>query len=70
MKQLSIKRIVEFTLLALLVFGFRVLIQEFMPMFEENLNLTFGRFLIKLLSNYPLTLLMLFFDISVVVILN
>ena len=70
MKQLSIKRIVEFTLLALLVFGFRVLIQEFMPMFEENLNLTFGRFLIKLLSNYPLTLLMLFIDISVVVILN
>jgi sensor histidine kinase YesM len=70
MKQLSIKRIVEFTLLALLVFGFRVLIQEFMPLFEENLNLTFGRFLIKLLSNYPLTLVMLFIDISVVVVLN
>ena len=70
MKQLSIKRIVEFTLLALLVFGFRVLIQEFMPLFEENLNLTFGRFLIKLLSNYPLTLVMLFIDISMVVVLN
>jgi len=70
MRNLGFKKIIEFSLLALFVFGFRVLIQEFMPLFEQNLNLTFGRFLIKLLSNYPLTLVMLLFDIYAAYALN
>lgn len=70
MRNLGFKKVIEFTFLALLVFGFRVLIQEFMPLFEQNLNLTFGRFLIKLLSNYPLTFVMLLFDIYAVYLLN
>ncbi len=66
MKGFSLKRVVEFSLLALFVFGFRVLIEELMPVFETELNLTFGKFLIKLLSNYPLTLSMLFLDVVIV----
>lgn len=64
MKNLSIRQFVEFSFLALLVLGFRLLIEELIPLFEENLNLTFGRFLIKLLSNYPLTLTILVLDIA------
>ena len=64
MKRFGLKRVVEFTALALFVLGFRVLFQELIPLFEEKLNLTFGRFLVKLLSNYPLTLLMLLLDLG------
>jgi len=70
MKSFNIKKVIEFTLLALFVFGFRVLIEESMPIFEAKLNLTFGKFLIKLLSNYPLTLSMLFLDIVIVYLVN
>ncbi len=70
MNQLGFRKVIEFILLALLVFGFRLMIEELMPLFEENLNLTFGRFLIKLLSNYPLTLVMLLMDIMAVYLLN
>jgi len=70
MRGFSIKKIIEFSLLALFVFGFRVLIEELMPIFEERLNLTFGKFLIKLLSNYPLTLIMLFIDVIIIYLIN
>jgi len=70
MKKFSLRRIFEFSALAILVLGFRVIFQEFMPMFQENLNLTFGKFLVKLLSNYPLTLLMLFIDFAFVYFTN
>jgi len=70
MRGFSVKKVVEFSLLALFVFGFRVLIEELMPIFEERLNLTFGKFLIKLLSNYPLTLLMLFIDVVIIYLIN
>lgn len=70
MKRFGLKRVVEFTALALFVLGFRVFFQELIPLFEEKLNLTFGRFLVKLLSNYPLTLLMLLLDLGVVYSLN
>ncbi|OJV18244.1 MAG: hypothetical protein BGO30_04685 [Bacteroidetes bacterium 41-46] len=70
MKSISLRRVFEFTILALLVLGFRVLFQELMPMFQENLNLTFGKFLVKLLSNYPLTLSMLLLDFAIVYIAN
>ncbi len=70
MKSFSLRRVIEFSALALFVLGFRVIFQEFMPMFQENLNLTFGKFLIKLLSNYPLTLLMLFVDFAIVYYAN
>lgn len=70
MKKFSFKKIIEFTLLALFVFGFRLLIEDIIPIFEENLNLNFGRFLVKLLSNYPLTLLTLLLDILIVYFVN
>lgn len=70
MKKIGLGRVVEFTVLALFVLGFRVLFQEFIPIFEERLNLTFGSFLVKLLSNYPLTLFMLLMDLGVVFILS
>ncbi|MDX9781919.1 MAG: histidine kinase [Bacteroidales bacterium] len=70
MKSFSLRRVFEFSTLAILVLGFRVIFQEFMPMFQENLNLTFGKFLVKLLSNYPLTLLMLLVDFAIVYYAN
>lgn len=70
MKRLGASKVVEFSLLALFVFGFRLLIEESIPIFEENLNLNFGRFLIILLSNYPLTLIMLFLDVLITYFVN
>lgn len=70
MKKLGASKIIEFSFLAFFVFGFRLLIEESIPIFEQNLHLNFGRFLIILLSNYPLTLLMLLFDVLITYMIN
>ncbi|MDP3452643.1 MAG: histidine kinase [Bacteroidales bacterium] len=70
MKRSNYRKIIEISFLILFVFGFRVLIEEATPLFEKQLNLSFGRFVMKLLGNYPVTFFMLFVDISLAYLIN
>jgi len=70
MKSINFKKIAELSLLILFVFGFRVLLEEAIPLFEERLNLSFGKFVAKLLGNYPVTLFMIGLDFLIVYLIN
>ena len=70
MRRFDFKRIIEISFLILFVFGFRVLIEEVTPLFEKQLNLSFGKFLMKLLGNYPVTFFMLTMDITLTYLIN
>lgn len=65
MRSYGVKKIVEITILIIFVLGFRVLIEESIPLFEENLNLSFGKFLARILGNYPITIFMIISDIVI-----
>lgn len=70
MSRFNFRKIIEISFLILFVFGFRVLVEEATPLFEKQLNLSFGRFVMKLLGNYPVTFFMLVVDITLVYLIN
>ncbi len=70
MKKSKARKITELSFLIVFVFGFRLLIEEAIPMFEQNLNLSFMKFVGRLLSNIPVTVTIVVLNIVSLYTLN